>query len=343
MALFLPERPNLDQLRHQAKELHRAAVAGDAEALTRVHAVSDQLSLAAGQAGLAREYGFASWTRLKAEVDRKRLISSGDIEGLARLVADDPALAREQVSSCYQDDPDGHDTVLNYVAIARFHGVTDHDRAGELARVLLSAGAHPNDAPGAEDTPLIAAASYGETDMVRVLIEAGANLEALGHGMPDRAGTALGHAVEYGNSDAVDLLVAAGAEVHDIVEAAGAGHLRGFLDADASDADRARALRAAAVCQRATVIDELLASGVAVDVDLGDGKTPLHEAAYHGRPTGVAHLLERGADPGQRDRRFNSTALGWCQHRIRELAGYGDHLLAGHHQVEAILQPITPD
>jgi len=339
---FLPERPDLDKLRREAKALHKAAQTGDEDALARVRVVGDEPTLAIVQAALAREYGFASWPRLKAEVDRKRLIFSGDTAGLAQLVTKEPELAREQVSSCYQPDPDGNDTVLNYVAIARFHGATDHDHAGEIAQVLLDAGAHPDDAPGAEDTPLIAAASYGETDMVRVLIKAGANLEAIGHGMPEGDGTALAHAVEYGHSDIVDVLVAAGAVVHDLVEAAGTGDLRGFL-AGASDADRARALRAAAVCERSTVIDELIDSAVEVDVDLGDGKTPLHEAAYHGRPAGVSHLLERGADPAKRDRRFNSTALGWCQYRGRELAGYGDHLLAGHRQVEAILQPITPD
>jgi len=68
----LPERPNLDQLRRQAKELQRAAAAGNATAARRLRRVSTSTGLAAAQLALAREYGYPSWTRLKAEVERRR-------------------------------------------------------------------------------------------------------------------------------------------------------------------------------------------------------------------------------------------------------------------------------
>jgi uncharacterized protein DUF5655 len=68
---LLPERPNLDQLRRQAKELHRAAAAGNANAARRLAGVSKSNGLAAAQLALAREYGFPSWARLKAEVERR--------------------------------------------------------------------------------------------------------------------------------------------------------------------------------------------------------------------------------------------------------------------------------
>lgn len=68
-------------------------------------------------------------------------------------------------------------------------------------------------------------------------------------------GTALAHAVEFGTTGAV---------VHDVVEAAGAGNLSGFLDADTPLRDRARALCAAAVNERRAVLDELLACGLRV-------------------------------------------------------------------------------
>ena len=64
----LPARPDLDQLRRQARELHRAALAGDADALRRLRQVSGTVGLSAAQLAIAREYGFASWPRLKAEV-----------------------------------------------------------------------------------------------------------------------------------------------------------------------------------------------------------------------------------------------------------------------------------
>src|SRR5436190_2177185 len=48
----LPPSPSLDQLRHQAKELLRAANAGDGAAISRIEAVSDRVTLAAAQLAL---------------------------------------------------------------------------------------------------------------------------------------------------------------------------------------------------------------------------------------------------------------------------------------------------
>lgn len=68
----LPGRPDLDQLRHQARELLRAAVANDEEAQRRIRAVSDKQTLSAAQLAIAREHGFASWPKLRAEVLRRQ-------------------------------------------------------------------------------------------------------------------------------------------------------------------------------------------------------------------------------------------------------------------------------
>lgn len=69
----LPDRPDLDQLRRQARELLRAAAAGQPHAAGRLRAVSPRATLAAAQLVLAREYGFPNWAALKAEVARRRL------------------------------------------------------------------------------------------------------------------------------------------------------------------------------------------------------------------------------------------------------------------------------
>jgi hypothetical protein len=68
----LPDHPNLDQLRRQARELHRAAAHGDTPALDRLHAVSPRVALSTAQLALAREYGFPSWNRLRSEVQHRR-------------------------------------------------------------------------------------------------------------------------------------------------------------------------------------------------------------------------------------------------------------------------------
>lgn len=66
--LSLPERPDLDQLRRQAKELRRSALAGDRHAVERLRGVEVDpatVTLSSAQLVIARELGFASWPRLK--------------------------------------------------------------------------------------------------------------------------------------------------------------------------------------------------------------------------------------------------------------------------------------
>jgi hypothetical protein len=70
----LPDNPNLDHLRQQAKDLLAGLRDADAGA-----------TLAQAQALLAEQYGFPDWTDLKHEVDRRQ--DSADVA--------DPALARE--------------------------------------------------------------------------------------------------------------------------------------------------------------------------------------------------------------------------------------------------------
>lgn len=68
----LPDRPDIDQLRRQARELLRAASDGEPRALTRLRAVSERTTLSAAQLAIAREYRCPSWLALSAEVRRRR-------------------------------------------------------------------------------------------------------------------------------------------------------------------------------------------------------------------------------------------------------------------------------
>jgi hypothetical protein len=58
----LPAKPSLDHLRRQARDLLRAAQAGDTTAAGRIRAVADALTLASAQLAVAREYGRSSVT-----------------------------------------------------------------------------------------------------------------------------------------------------------------------------------------------------------------------------------------------------------------------------------------
>jgi hypothetical protein len=107
----LPRRPDADQLRRQARELHRAAVGGDARALHQLREVSDKVTLSAAQLAVARDYGFLSWPRLKAEVDRRRAESgqqaqaSSQADGAAPATDQAQAGADELVDAQYADRP----------------------------------------------------------------------------------------------------------------------------------------------------------------------------------------------------------------------------------------------
>ena len=82
MATALPENPDPDRIRRQARDLARAVRAGDPGALSRIarHPVAvrpdgERFPLAAAQLVVAREYGFRSWPRLKRFLDTVRTYS----------------------------------------------------------------------------------------------------------------------------------------------------------------------------------------------------------------------------------------------------------------------------
>jgi ankyrin repeat protein len=334
----LPARPDLVQLRHQAKDLLHAARVGNAAALERVHVVSERVSLASAQLALAREYGFASWAKLKTEVVRRQILDDRDVDRLVALLADEPRLATAAMEH-WCDHPKGA-SPLGYVAMLRYDTSRDawRDVPGTEAvvKVLLSGGALVDGEPGELETPLITAASYGDAGVARTLIEAGADIEATASpdsgGVP--GGNALLHAAVFGMTDVVDVLVAAGARIESIEVAAAAGDVTGWLDDAAPDA-RIRALVMATDHQRLEVIDRLVADGVPVDgVDPVWGGHPPRTAATNGRPASAGRLLAHGADPDLRDDE-GCTPLDLC--RARRPSGDAP----AFDEVEAILAPRT--
>ena len=333
---YLPARPDLDQLRHQAKDLLHAARQADPEATARISAVSDRVLLSSAQLAIAREYGFPSWAKLKLEVERRDILNHRDLSRLTRLLAEHPELAVSPLER-WADRARGEP--LGYVTMMRFN----HDRlglpaelpgTGAIANALIEAGAPADGQPGDKETPLITAASYGDAEVARVLIDAGADVEAISApdsgGVP--SGTALQHAAVFGMTDVVDVLVAAGAKIHDLEMAAAAGDLTGWPLDRFTLQSRLRALVFAADHQRLEVIDRLIAAGTPVnEPDAEWERLPLHTAAGNGRVASVRRLLAHGADPNLRSPGHNTTPLEESQ-RERSPA---------HREVEAILRPLT--
>lgn len=99
-----PVRPNLDQLKHQAKDLLRAIRGGDADALAECaknhprQIVPAEAKLADAQLALARSYGLESWPRLVAACRLIDAIWRDDVQAVRELVAKDPRLLQESAT-----------------------------------------------------------------------------------------------------------------------------------------------------------------------------------------------------------------------------------------------------
>jgi ankyrin repeat protein len=99
----LPVRPDLRQLKHQAKDLLRAARAGDPHAADDFAAfhpggcVPAEARLADAQLVLARAYQAPSWPRLVTACRLAEAIWGDDVETVRRLVTRRPGLLHENV------------------------------------------------------------------------------------------------------------------------------------------------------------------------------------------------------------------------------------------------------
>jgi ankyrin repeat protein len=210
----LPARPNLDQLRHQARDLLRAARAGDAAAAERIQAVSDRLTLATAQRVVARDHGFSSWAALKAEVEARTTDLAQKVQAFleasirdwtgraARILAANPEIAgynfatsvmlgdagrvREEIARdpAVATRPDARSgwTPLHAVCASRWYRLDPARSDGLLAvaRLLLDAGADLEATAGGHPwTPLGCAAANesagaGTEPVIRLLLERGA-------------------------------------------------------------------------------------------------------------------------------------------------------------------------
>lgn len=107
MKRHLPTHPSLDQLKHQAKELLQQTRAGAQEATVRFrdhHPHSgnlESIKLSDAQLVIAREYGFASWPKLKRHIEDLAAVeariarlrsefAAGDATARLRLLAKAP-------------------------------------------------------------------------------------------------------------------------------------------------------------------------------------------------------------------------------------------------------------
>ena len=156
--------------------------------------------------------------------------------------------------------------------MSEFIAACDGGDAATVRR-LLQAGADPNEVD--QGFPAIAgAAQYGHVNVVRVLVEAGAKLEATS---PNGV-TALMYAAMYGKADCAEALLEWGA------------------DKDAADEYGDTALHRAAINGKLECARLLRRHGANLEAKNKRGDTALVQAAYYGKADCAAALLEWGAD-----------------------------------------------
>ncbi len=148
-------------------------------------------------------------------------------------------------------------------------------KAGQIdnARTMINKGQYINDSTNGA-TPLISSAFYGYTNLVRLLIDNGADLEAKNnHGV-----TALMWASTKGHLDIAKILVESGADIN-------AKDNKG--SAALSDASRNGHLKIAKL---------LIKKGGAINATSKEGFAAIHTATNKGHSSVAKLLIENGAD-----------------------------------------------
>lgn len=320
MSKQLPERPDLGQLKKQAKDLLKDVRAGRPEAVARVpqNEVAG-FALSDAQRVIAREHGFPSWAKLKLHLETResgiataRLVMAavhGDGAMLRALLAERPTLGRQTVSAAavlgdleglrgwVRKNPElarakggiGETEALAYVCLGRLGG--DEAARVACADLLLANGADPNatwreSLEGDSRLPLLYAAT-GRNNypaLARRLLAAGAN---------PNDGESIYHAAEHNHPECLEALVEAGGDLSRRDQKWTNTPLF-FLLGGSPGAGSAATSRAGILW--------LLDHGADPNVPSYErAEVPLHRAIQNGWDLElITRLLERGADPNAR-------------------------------------------
>jgi ankyrin repeat protein len=316
----LPDRPNLEHLRNEAKQR-----------LKELRGEQPAARLSDAQLLVAREYGFASWRQLKAAVDardRQRVFQAardGDLNTVRRALdrgfhpgtTDESGRTLHQVAKSlgqtpielllreYQERDERPDDVKH--AIKAIQDAAAEGRTDAL-RELLDAHGDLLDARGVDflrQTALHKAASNNRLDGVRLLLDRGAHVGIRDYG--DNA-YALHFAAATADLPLVQMLVEAGADVigdgddHQLTVLGWATCL-GRVREDVADYLLAKGARltlwSAIALDRADEVRHLVQgdpSLLTARMSRNEHRrTPLHHAAAVNRPDMVRLLLELGA------------------------------------------------
>jgi hypothetical protein len=358
----LPSNPNLDHLKHQAKDLMKAHAArglAAAQLLREFHprfagatdaAIFDMpLNLSGAQLAIAREHGFPSWTRLKRRVEKPvptdrldlphheriedpvfrravALIDAGDEAGLRAHLKQHPGLARRHVvfeGMNYFQNP----SLLEFIAENPVRHGKMPENIVAVTEVILESGLNAKTDQAALDTTLALVATGSVPEACR---KQEPLIELLCDWGADPS-SAIDAAVLHGGVTAVQVLIRRGAKVDLAVAALGSAEdFRRMLKTASAEARHLAFAVAAQYC-RVEIVRILLDAGEDPNryhpVGGHSHCTALHQAAAYGTLELVQLLIERGARPDIKDVLWKGTPAGWANH-------------IGRSEMEAYLRPL---
>jgi len=346
----LPENPSLDHLKHQAKDLLRQHALRESSSAQRLreflphlrHATDEKvfsahLALSDAQLAIAREYGFASWVRLRRHIEKNglsdnltlpyherikdavfrravNLIDTGDASNLLLLLKANPMLIQQHVlfeGGNYFRNP----SLLEFIAENPVRHGTLPSNIVEIAAILLEARPEQR---SIDDT-------LGLVVSGRVPRECGVQLQLIDILCKFSANpnSPLLTAALHGEFEAVQQLIRWGAKPGLPILAA-LGTTEDFLShLSLSDSgQRHLALALAAQYGNTEIVRTLLDAGEDPSRYNPPGahshSTPLHQAALAGHLDIVKLLVESGARLDIKDTIWQGTPADWAQHGRRE-------------------------
>ena len=273
-----PTNPSLEHLRKQAKQLAKSS---SNQKLTEV------------QHQLAKSYGFASWPKLVSHLKELKP-SSGDREDSSQGYETD-SRPEPDLAGIREDDLRALESALQSGDVERIVGVfhDDNSRGDPIAYWLRRYHGRLVDSFLEEHAALLTvhlAASFDQIGALRRLIEADASAA---HELDKRERTPLDLAAHGGHSRSVRLLLDAGADpnaMQPLFYAAQNGYLgpaRLLLAAGADINHPAESPLGRAVYRnRPGMVKLLLESGAQLDPDI------VSSAAYGSRTRGKLHILK---------------------------------------------------
>jgi hypothetical protein len=342
----LPPNPNLDHLKHQAKDLLKAHAARSPEIAqiirefhpryaraTDAEIFAADLKLSDAQLTIAREHGFPSWPRMKQRIEKPTLadrldlphheriedrdfrravdlLDVGDVDGLRAHLKQHPKLAQQRISlegTNYFRNP----TLLEFSAENPTRHGSLPANIVEIAQVILDAGTTQE---ALDETLMLVASSLvarqsgSQIALIDLLCDYGADPHC-----------ATRTAAIYAEFDAVNALLRRGAR-SDLPLAAAMGRVeeaRRLLPEAKAD-DRHWALAIASQFGHLEIVRMLLDAGENPNrynpVGGHSHSTPLHQAAAAGHLDTARLLVERGAKLDWKDTMWHATPAEWAEH-----------------------------